>query len=281
MSRPLRLRLNAVNLMNCVHELMGVHTLGTAERREREREQVRTLILEAARDILSEQGFAALSMRAIAERIEYSPATIYLYFKDKDDLIREVVEAGFERLEAALRDLLSTLPETMSAADQYGATGRAYARFALENTAYFRVMFELPGVAHLIECPRPEGGAPRGDVFDDIIALVARAGEEGSFAIDDAGRAAVIGWGLIHGLVTLYLGGHLASDVGSHDEFLELVEDAVRVVHTGWGGAGNPQPATPQPATRKPATRKPATQTQRGGAGNPQPVNPQPATQTQ
>ncbi|MEX0893041.1 MAG: helix-turn-helix domain-containing protein, partial [Gemmatimonadota bacterium] len=58
--------------------------MGIAERREREREQVRTLIVEAARDILSAEGLEALSMRAIAERIEYSPATIYLYFKDKD-----------------------------------------------------------------------------------------------------------------------------------------------------------------------------------------------------
>lgn len=233
--RPLRAAMNTVKLMNRVHELIGVHTLGTAERREREREQIRTLILEAARDILSEQGFAALSMRGIAERIEYSPGTIYLYFKDKDDLIREVVKAGFERLEAAIRDMLATLPETMNAADQYGATGRAYARFALENTAYFRVMFELPGVAHLIECPQPEPGAPRGDVFDEVVALVAKAGDEGSLMIDDAGRAAVIGWGLIHGLVSLYLGGHLTSNVGSHDEFFELVEDALRTVHTGWG----------------------------------------------
>jgi AcrR family transcriptional regulator len=72
--------------------------MGIAERREREKEALRTLIIEAARDILSEQGLDALSMRAIAERIEYSPATIYLYFRDKDELIREVVCAGFERL---------------------------------------------------------------------------------------------------------------------------------------------------------------------------------------
>lgn len=242
----MRRRMNAVKLMNCVHEITGVQTLGTAERREREREHIRTLILEAARDILSEQGFAGLSMRAIAERIEYSPGTIYLYFKDKDDLIREVVKAGFERLEAAMRDVLTALPETMNAADQYGATGRAYARFAVENTGYFRVMFELPGVAHLIECPRPDSGTRRGEVFDEIVGLVAKADEEGSFAIEDPGRAALIGWGLIHGLVSLYLGGHLAGDLGSHEEFFELVEDALRMVHTGWGrplAAGPPRDA--------------------------------------
>lgn len=210
--------------------------MGTAERREREREHVRTLILEAARDILSEQGLAGLSMRAIAERIEYSPGTIYLYFKDKDELIREVVKEGFVRLETFLREVLADLPETMSAVDQYGASGRAYARFALENTAYFRVMFELPGVAQVMECPRvePGEGSARGDVFDDVVALVQRAADEGSFTIPDAQRAAVIGWGLMHGLVSLYLGGHLAGDVGSHDEFIELVEEAIRSVHTGW-----------------------------------------------
>ena len=56
--------------------------------REKAKEALRTRIVEAARDIVSEEGLDALSMRALAERIAYSPATIYLYFRDKEELLR-------------------------------------------------------------------------------------------------------------------------------------------------------------------------------------------------
>ena len=208
--------------------------MGTAERREREREHVRTLILEAARDLLSEEGLSALSMRAIAERIEYSPGTIYLYFRDKDELIAQVVEEGFERLRESVERELSALAETANAAEQYGAIGRAYVRFALENTAYFRVMFELPGSARF-ECTREEREAEAGPkVFDSVVETIERAGREGSFRVADARRAALIGWGMVHGLVSLYVGRHMVPDVASNEEFLVLVEEAMRSIDTGW-----------------------------------------------
>lgn len=207
--------------------------MGTAERRERGREHVRTLILEAARDLLSEHGLGALSMRAIAERIEYSPGTIYLYFKDKDELIAEVVKQGFERLSAYAAAELAALPETRRAAEQYGAMGRAYARFGIENTAYFRVMFELPGVAQ-VECPEPCGDGSHEMEFDAVVDTIRKAAEEGSFGIRDPRRVALIGWGLIHGLVSLHLSGHLAHEIRSHEEFLTLIEEAMRSMYTGW-----------------------------------------------
>jgi AcrR family transcriptional regulator len=201
-----------------------------AERRSREREQLRTRILEAARDLLSAQGLHALSMRSIAERIEYSPATLYLYFKDKDELVREVVKTGFERMREVVSRELRALPETANAAQQYGAMGRAYARFALENPAYFRVMFELPGTAE-VECPTELGGK---DGFRDVVETVQRGVEQGLIGTDDACRTAVIGWGLVHGLTSLYLSGHLAGQVVSHEGFLELVEEAMRTMDTGF-----------------------------------------------
>src|SRR5690606_41775590 len=79
-----------------------------------------------------------------AERIEYSPATIYLYFRDKEELTSEVIREGFRRMHAVMMEELAALPETASGAEQYGATGRAYARFAVENTAFFRVMCARP-----------------------------------------------------------------------------------------------------------------------------------------
>jgi AcrR family transcriptional regulator len=204
--------------------------VGVAERRERERELLRGQIIDAARDLLVEQGLAGLSMRAIAERIEYSPATIYIYFRDKEELIREVVHTGFERMGAVVSAEQSRLDETAGAADQYRAMGRAYARFALENPAYFRVMFELPGAAEL-KCEEP---ADRPQGFDAAVEMVARAVASGEFGRVDPRRTAVLGWGVIHGLTSLYLTGHLRQDADTPEAFLNLIDDAMRSLYEGW-----------------------------------------------
>ncbi|MDQ3606837.1 MAG: TetR/AcrR family transcriptional regulator [Gemmatimonadota bacterium] len=211
--------------------------MGIAERREREKEQLRTRIIEAARDIVSEKGLDALSMRAIAERIEYSPATIYLYFKDKDELVREVVVAGFQRMSECMREDLMEAGEGANALQEYRAIGRAYARFALENTAYFRVMFELPTVAQM-ECPCPESvdGISMKDEksFDFVVETLREAVDSGLVCVHDPFRGALIGWGMVHGLTSLYLSGHLGDAITSNEEFLELIAEAQRSLYQGW-----------------------------------------------
>ncbi len=209
--------------------------MGITERREREKEALRTRIVEAARDIVSEEGLDALSMRAIAQRAEYSPATIYLYFRDKEALLREVIQAGFERMGEYMREEMEELGDG-SAAEQYRALGRGYVRFAVENTAYFRVMFELPTVAHLDCMPQEcvagvESGVLRRDFAETMLQ---RAIDGGHFKMPDARRGALVGWGLVHGLTSLYLSGHLAAEVASHGEFLDLVEEAMAMLLTGW-----------------------------------------------
>lgn len=213
--------------------------MGIAERREREKEALRTRIVEAARDILSEQGLDALSMRAIAERIEYSPATIYLYFRDKEALVGEIVEEGFGRLVRYFREELDVAGEGAPADVQYSAIGRAYARFAIENTAYFRVMFELPTVPQL-DCAEGVGAEAPGAAltgeraWGSVVETVRRGVEQGCFQIPDAGRGALVGWALIHGLTSLYLSGHLSREVASHGDFLDLVEEAMAMLRSGW-----------------------------------------------
>lgn len=209
--------------------------MGIAERREREKEALRTRIVEAARDIVSEEGLDALSMRAIAERIEYSPATLYLYFRDKDALLREVVEEGFHRMGEYMREALGEVGEAANAAEQYLALGRGYVRFAIENTAYFRVMFELPTVAQMDfeQCAADvpsSGEMPR----DFAAATVQRAIDEGDFELPSAARGSLVGWGLVHGLTSLYLSGHLRDEVSSHGDFLDLVEEAMAMLQRGW-----------------------------------------------
>jgi AcrR family transcriptional regulator len=210
--------------------------MSTPEPKEQQREDLRQRIVEAARDIVSEQGLDALSMRALALRIDHSPGTIYLYFKDKEELLRSVMSEGFRRLGASIRAELDRQGDEASPLQQYAATGRGYAKFALENTGYFRSMFKMPRVAQLEGCPEHPGGVDEVDEVArvDIGELLARASAQGQVRVDDPRSASAMGWGMIHGLTSLYLSGHLSDLVGSHDEFMELIESAMDALHEGW-----------------------------------------------
>src|ERR687890_1276210 len=72
--------------------------MGIKERQERDREAVRRSILDAARELFVAEGFQNVSIRKIAERIEYSPAAIYGYFPSKDDIFFALADEGFQLL---------------------------------------------------------------------------------------------------------------------------------------------------------------------------------------
>ncbi|MGH7475555.1 MAG: TetR/AcrR family transcriptional regulator [Longimicrobiales bacterium] len=215
--------------------------MGITERREREKEQLRTRIVEAARDILSETGLDGLSVRSIAERIEYSPATIYVYFQNKDEVIRAVVAEAFCRLGDYMRADLAQVDREAPATARLLATSRAYVRFALENAAYFRVMFELPAVAHM-ECAEPhpdDVSMTEEQPWDYVLAASESAVAQGEVAARTPQHCAVLGWGLIHGLTSLYLAGHLRDLVSTQDELWTLVEAGLR----GMFGTGSARSA--------------------------------------
>lgn len=98
---------------------------------------MRTKILEAAKDVFIEEGYEKASIRAIAERIEYSPATIYLYYKDKNELFHEVHELGFEKLteEFRLSDSIENPFERLR------ALGHTYMKFGITNPEIYDLMF--------------------------------------------------------------------------------------------------------------------------------------------
>lgn len=210
--------------------------MGIAERRERERENLRATILEAARVLLSEEGLDALSMRAIAKRIEYSPGTIYLYFRDKDDLIRSLVMEAMNLLLRYMRRAIADIGPDATPAQQHRATGYAYVRFAMENTAHFRVMFEIPGVAQMVDCPQAGDREPMPDheSFDFVTELLRRAVVAGELSIPEPRHGALVGWGLLHGLVSLFLSGHLSHVVQDSEDFERLVDAAMDSLYRGW-----------------------------------------------
>ena len=105
--------------------------------REKRQAKTRQEILDAALAIISEQGPEKFSLRALARRVDYSPAGLYEYFDSKDDIIGAVCEAGDQRLRRYLRRVPVNLPP----ADYLIELGRAYIQFGLQNEQHFMLMF--------------------------------------------------------------------------------------------------------------------------------------------
>src|SRR6185295_18430966 len=113
--------------------------MGIKERHERDREAVRRAILDAARDLFVHEGYHNVSIRKIAERIEYSPAAIYGYFPSKDDIFFALAEEGFRLLhgDGASDPQLDALPPV----DRIRATFWRLYQYSVEHPQYFALMF--------------------------------------------------------------------------------------------------------------------------------------------
>jgi AcrR family transcriptional regulator len=110
--------------------------LGVKERQEREREAVARAILDAARDLFVAEGYQNVTIRKIAERIEYSPAAIYSYFASKDDIFMALAEEGFRLLFAHADDV----PHLDPLDDIRTGFWRLY-EFSRTHPEYFALMF--------------------------------------------------------------------------------------------------------------------------------------------
>lgn len=168
--------------------------MGITERREREKEEVRRKILDAARALFEAEGYDNVTMRRIAEAIEYSPTTIYLHFEDKDDLVRALCHEDFGRLFEAL----SLIPEATDPVEAIRQLGRAYVGFAVNNPNHFRFMFM--SAHHKDENHGPTDPAWRS--FGALLAAVRRAIEAGRFRPIDPLVASQLLWMNVHGIAT-------------------------------------------------------------------------------
>jgi AcrR family transcriptional regulator len=111
--------------------------MGIKERHEREKESVRRAILDAARDLFVSEGYANVSIRKIADRIEYSPAAIYGYFPSKDDIFFALAEEGFE----LLFETAAAAPESPDPVQGLESRLWAFYEFSKRHPEHFALMF--------------------------------------------------------------------------------------------------------------------------------------------
>lgn len=176
--------------------------MSIVERKERHKESLRQEILDAAREILLAKGYAYLSMRRIAERIEYSPTTIYLYFKNKDDILYqlcvETLERQFEVLSAAGVDQPSPYLRLRAAL-------RAYVDFGLSEPDRYKIAY----MADLSRYVSTASILEQGGAADKLIALMCHRVHEALAASGcnrDVKCVFQALWAHCHGLVSLLIG---------------------------------------------------------------------------
>ena len=164
-----------------------------------ERQLARHHILDAARELFVSKGVEAVTMREIAKKIDYSPTTIYLYFKDKDALILDLCNTDFQTLAKELNAILTI----QAPVERMLALGRAYATFALHYPNHYQMMFMTKHLNVNIDAESQADASL--DAYHLLNHVVGEVFNAGYFiqSLKDAELIAQTLWAAIHGVCSL------------------------------------------------------------------------------
>jgi AcrR family transcriptional regulator len=213
--------------------------LGTSDRRQRHRASLRREILDAASQLFVEEGYHRVTMRRIAERIEYSPTTIYLHFKDKNDLLQTVCEETFSQLAGKLERLQKTAGTPLG---YLRDSLRTYIDFGLDHTNQYAVTFMPP--VHGLDIG-PLDHSIGGRAFDALRQGVRACVENGDIQAPNIDMTAQALWASVHGITSLFItmkGFPFASKAALVDHLVDMLIAGLKTP------AGTPRtPAQPPP----------------------------------
>lgn len=173
--------------------------MGTKERKERQKNEMREAILSAALKLFSDEGYDNVTMRKIADKIEYSVGTIYLYFKDKGEIFFELHNRGF----AEFYKKQLSVQRIKDPIERLKAHGEAYIQFAMEYPEYYDVMFISRTPAKAIK--KSEHWEEGERTYEILKLNIKQAMEAGYFKNVDLDVAAFSLWSFVHGISALYV----------------------------------------------------------------------------
>lgn len=174
--------------------------MGVSERKERERQEMRRRVLETAMKLFLEDGYENVSIRKIADRIEYSPATIYFYFQDKDEIFYALYMMAFEQFYEYLKPIESVADPL----ERLRKGGKAYLKFALDNPECYDLMFILQAPVRKIMEHQGSEFSMRG--YELLKRNIEECVEAGAFPEEtDVEAATVATWAFIHGVASLVI----------------------------------------------------------------------------
>jgi AcrR family transcriptional regulator len=198
--------------------------------KESEREDVRALVLAKAKELFLAEGYHHITMRRIAKEIGYTPGTIYLYFKNKEEILYELHNEGFKLLYQYKMNMLKS--GFSNALERLREGGKMYISFALENSEYYEVMFNMPEPRDHLEKLRttitdddypPVDYAMQSYKFlkQSILACI----EEGYLQEVDPDIATFTFWSLAHGIASLIIRKRIPYPQAASQELAEAAID--------------------------------------------------------
>lgn len=197
-------------------------------RRQRNREAMIKTILETAREIMREEGVAALTMHELARRLEIRPPSLYNYYNSKMEIYDELFRLGFELFSRAMQEAADAAESTF---DDMWRSMEAYMNFALQNPELFKLCFErhVPGFV-----PSGESMKVVNRLMERAISRInlwaRRGGFDPQIPMD---KAFDLVNAMMHGLVSMHLANDPQAPIGE-GRFGRLIPDAVRVFEQAW-----------------------------------------------
>lgn len=174
-------------------------------RHDQQKSELRKRILATARELVLRKGFAELSIRKLADAIGYAPGTIYLYFRDRDEIVRELCLRGF----AELFEQMKSAAHVVDPRERLTALLRAYANFAVNNPETYRLSFmEDPKFTEEMfrSAPLEREGGPGWQAFAAVVKALQELKQSGKVArAEDESLLAEVLWTGVHGVVSLKL----------------------------------------------------------------------------
>ncbi|WP_229364410.1 TetR/AcrR family transcriptional regulator [Fibrella aestuarina] len=173
--------------------------MGVSERKAREKEELRSLILNGAMALFAEKGVENVTIRNIAEAIEYSVGTVYVYFKDKNAILHALHTEGFLQLGS----LFQTLAQVTDPMERLRASGRLYLQFAVANPDMYDLMFNMKAPLDFVEdCAEEEWNEGK-SAFNFLLHVVEDCLMAGFFKGHRAKPLAFMIWSTVHGMCHL------------------------------------------------------------------------------
>ncbi|WP_158795666.1 TetR/AcrR family transcriptional regulator [Pedobacter sp. L105] len=190
--------------------------MGSKERIQRLKEETRINIIEAALQIVKEDGWQALSMRKIADKIEYTAPIIYEYFANKEGILLELTRRGNVLL---LNDFKEAIAKCITPEEQLAAIWMAYWDFAFTHKEFYQLMFGVDMICCEMVKSQPEAEAARKLTYDAIAAIMTDPNPSEEIIC----RKYFTFWSIIHGLISINL-----VRKGTNDEMNQhILKDAI------------------------------------------------------
>lgn len=202
--------------------------MSITERKAKEKEELRALILQGAKKLFIENGIEQTTIRNIADEISYSVGTVYVYFKDKNSILHELHTLGFKQLGGEMRVLMS-VAEPM---ERLAAIGRVYIRFAVDNPDMYDLMFNMKAPMEFLKKVEEEEWNEGKATFNALKTTVQQCMEQGYFSGYQLEALSFTIWSTVHGMCSLYIRGRIKAVnlgdpelmlVAAHEEFVKMV----------------------------------------------------------